>query len=910
MASPFKVFRKNATIMLAGLVILSMFGFVVLPSALQFMGGGSGGGATGPVVTTTEYGDLDERQLQSLLNDHMTVLRFLATVRMEVMRAEGNFQKVPQAIVFPGNDEEDLVTTWLLAKRAQELGLEITDEAINDFIQELTTAEGQNLSGRDVTRILTDLRISDRALFNALRRELLARRLIELFQPALAATTPAQKWSYFKRLRQKARIEALPVHVADYVDEIPEPSDRELRAFFEEHKLQLPFPDSPDPGFRVPEQVAIEYLEANLTDWVNKIELTEEEIEQYYEQRKDDLFLAPPSREQDDQLPVSPLESFRGPVDSPRPGQSEGQLQPSESAEAPEQTAQDPADAAEQEPEGESAPQTDQAVGDSDAQAAEDGQTQPEPDDVPDGPEATEPESNGETSPTDGSADAPAEEDQSEPTSEAGDDADPASETPAADSGNQSRATSGTRFHLVALAEAGGTDSGEDEEAGGAEVTSQAPAEDISETEESAGEDTRAAEQTRQEEGLGDSANQSEGSEDVPPEQPLEPGDAVPLDDSEEEQAGAQPEDTEPATDGQSMDTLPEDGQAADGEPPVEPPAPKYRPLEEVRDEVITQIALERIDEVLREAEREMLTFRERRLDYLEEEARAKQEDRKPPAPPQFDLDALAQRLGLISRTLPSLPRWELDEREIGNSQDEDGQPLVTLAFDVYREYQPFRTFDADNNQYLLWVTERIDETVPEFTDEGVRERVLQAWKQKEARKLAEAEAERLAAEANTSGRRLTQLAADMPGAEAFETEPFSWLTYGEMDLGWIAGRPPEISPVTMRVKDPASGLIEERDAIQSPGNEFMRAVFRLEEGQAGAAWNQPQRIVYVVRLLETQPPLEELRERFVDQDERTYALAGAWDQQELFRNWVENLREEVGLKWNRPPRQSARAGF
>ena len=39
MSSPFSIFRKNQKVMLAVLTILAMFGFILLPTILQLMGG-------------------------------------------------------------------------------------------------------------------------------------------------------------------------------------------------------------------------------------------------------------------------------------------------------------------------------------------------------------------------------------------------------------------------------------------------------------------------------------------------------------------------------------------------------------------------------------------------------------------------------------------------------------------------------------------------------------------------------------------------------------------------------------------------------------------------------------------------------------------------------------------------------
>ena len=96
--------------------------------------------------------------------------------------------------------------------------------------------------------------------------------------------TPAQRWEYFCRVKQMATIEAAPVAVANYLSRIDEPSDEELKTFFEQYKDRYPLPDSPEPGFREPQRVALQYFKANLDKFAGGV--TDEEIKAHYEKNK------------------------------------------------------------------------------------------------------------------------------------------------------------------------------------------------------------------------------------------------------------------------------------------------------------------------------------------------------------------------------------------------------------------------------------------------------------------------------------------------------------------------------------------------------------------------------------------------------------------------------------------------
>jgi hypothetical protein len=91
------------------------------------------------------------------------------------------------------------------------------------------------------------------------------------------------------------------------------------------------------------------------------------------------------------------------------------------------------------------------------------------------------------------------------------------------------------------------------------------------------------------------------------------------------------------------------------------------------------------------------------------------------------------------------------------------------------------------------------------------------------------------------------------------------------------------------------------------PGEDFMRAVFNLEQGGVGVAMNQPKTIAYVVRVVEFNPKDSVLEGPFFKADYSTYYLAAREDRNELLRSWIERLEKSAGLKWQREPIRTAR---
>ncbi len=259
MASPFSVFRKNRTMMLVILTILSMFGFVFLPIFLQSMGSQT---VSNPVVVKSKYGDLTRFDLHNLRTERNQVLAVLSEVLAPL--AHGNPQAARQYLeseVFGPTTDEGLVDSWLLANYAhQKTGMVISDDIINGFLRQVTF---NRVSPKEFQAAFQRTGVSERRFFAALREELLALQLKKSFGYSLEAATPAERWKYFTRVKEQARIEAVPVPVDRYVDRVADPSTATLKDFFEKHKNDDAKPDSPAPGFHVPKRIEMQYVKAD-----------------------------------------------------------------------------------------------------------------------------------------------------------------------------------------------------------------------------------------------------------------------------------------------------------------------------------------------------------------------------------------------------------------------------------------------------------------------------------------------------------------------------------------------------------------------------------------------------------------------------------------------------------------------
>jgi hypothetical protein len=311
---------------------------------------------------------------------------------------------------------------------------------------------------------------------------------------------------------------------------------------------------------------------------------------------------------------------------------------------------------------------------------------------------------------------------------------------------------------------------------------------------------------------------------------------------------------------------------------------PKYKPLAEVKDEIRRILARKKADERVMAAmapiESRMKKFRGELILY-----KSAGDAEKGPAP-QFDLAAVAKAANMTFHQVGPSPDLEIAQLDIGKSLVDAQQPFVRVIFEGLSERQPGISQDLDQNYYLFWKTAGSDDQVPSFEDKGVRDQVLAAWKMVEARKLALAEAERLAGEARKGKGFLETTIGRLPGVVVSRDGPFSWMTTGNVP-SMINRTPPRISQV---------------EHVEMAGDEFMREVYRLAVGEIGVAMNHPKTIAYVVQPTETTPSENVLWQMFTGDNYAKYSLAGWGDLQSTYAAWSDQLHKAAGLEWARDP--------
>ena len=330
--------------------------------------------------------------------------------------------------------------------------------------------------------------------------------------------------------------------------------------------------------------------------------------------------------------------------------------------------------------------------------------------------------------------------------------------------------------------------------------------------------------------------------------------------------------------------------------PAVEAPAaenkpeePKYKPLDdklraEIRDEMATdrsrQPAQERLNKALDEikAEIEVYGRQVRRIDVAKSGAK----------PQPVDYEKMATERGFTAGKIDATDALGIEKYELGKAYEmafTSWPPQrVSFAQKAFLDSsQPFRTQRIKSAEldveFLYWNVAEEAAYVPELKD--IRDEVIDAWKRREALVIAKAEAEKLAKEASAD-KALGESLSAHDGLDIIQPAPFSWMSTGTTPFGG-AGAP----------------TLSQVDGVEAAGNEFMKSVFSLKNGEVGVAIDQPEAMVYVVRIAAETPSDEMLKEQFLASGITPEMSQIAFVEiEDVWQDWYKDLEQEMKVKW------------
>lgn len=1011
MSNPLRIFRKYQAALLVAFGVVLMFAFVIGPVLSDYLQSrASRGKGANPAVVAWQGGELREADIAHLRSVQLLATRFLRqlvsrvrvveedvrvqrkgkTVRLIPGRTypllsrnsgengisyqivvEGEAVTVPRQkegasspqvepirprqgvqMITQSTGEEDLVRRVLLAEEARERGVVVSEGAVIDYLDSLGDVTPD--ARPDYRRLLkssTNGRLNWSQFLEHMSLELAAQRMLIMSHSGLLATSPDLLYQCYNKLNRRITAELLAVNVRDFLGQVGEPTEQEVKALYEEGKDRFPNPDSPKPGFKQRKKIKFQYVVGTFNEFLEremeriKPTITDEEIEQYYNENKENYKIT--------ELPKkSPAAGKKTPA-----GKTPGKVTPKgKKAEggAEEKVEEQPREKAAKDAAKKEAPASDEAEG-----------SQPAPSTKSDGTEGSQKES-----PADDDDDSSAKKDarddaatnkqakQTKPSSEpetksegpknetdgsgekgpegSANDGGGEQKTKQAADGAKTESENGSSNGSGSTESPSNNNGGSDDQAAvsdevttwvsyrqpvAAEGTPRPSVEKkaaSAEKEGSSAQEKPAIERARKTE-----SNSSAKKEAQPPvDQTKAAGDAKDEAAKAKPKAGAKKttESPEPVA-GDDSATEPKSAGQTKKEAAKKPV--RYKPLnDELRAEIREQMARE---QARRPAQDKLENAVDQVRSKLEKFARdltlsEALEEREAPEP--LDLQNVAEENNLEFR---ETPRWDrLDVSLIQESEpQEDDPPAYELAratetmwsrtgqrqrslLDVgftgeVEKYMPREFVDGvvmpsgypmpPQKLFLYWRVAEDPERVPPLKE--VRGRVVHQWKMQQALPLVQVEAAKMAEKASEAGQPLKAVFPD--GAETvIETTQFNWMTRGSMP-GRTGGMP-MLSQITgMANNQPVN--------VSGVDNDFMRSVFALDVGQVGTAINAPETFVYVVRVKNEDRSDKQRREAFYESGPTQDINRLVQQQQsEIALEWLEDLEEKHGLQWKREP--------
>jgi hypothetical protein len=265
------------------------------------------------------------------------------------------------------------------------------------------------------------------------------------------------------------------------------------------------------------------------------------------------------------------------------------------------------------------------------------------------------------------------------------------------------------------------------------------------------------------------------------------------------------------------------------------------------------------------------------------------------PPPPQSltDWTAIAEKNGLKADRTGPQSLLQMRDTPLGKSRMTDtGVSLLATLFGE-REldvYQPATAVNAETgDRYVLAKTSDTPGREPKLDE--VHAEVVTAWKKQKAAELAQKHAEELAKKAQEANTPLTGFFVDNQAIKVVQTDPFARLTGG--DVSFAGG---QVQQQPYRFSQPSE--------IVAAGPEFLKRVFELKDGQVAVIPNHDHSIAYIVRVVQHQMSLAELRSAYLT-DGASWMGENIMIQmrrQEVAADLERDIERSANLTWVRDP--------
>lgn len=271
---PFAVFRRHQRKLLAIFAILAMFGFVLADSLPRLLSPSTGAGQRDPVVVELYHKKIHRSDLDEMAVQRNNANLFISSLAGGPIFGNINNRAIVDALIL--QHEADA----LKMPTGPDAGREWLKRASNGLMnrarfEEIMSRLGNRVSGEQIlSDIANQVRIAN------------VRNL-----QGTPVVTPLDVFEAYRDQNERVSVRAVAFPVDDFLGKVPEPTQAQLQAYYDQYKDVLPEPNRATPGFKIPRQVRVEILSIDGQALANGIKekLTQQELLTYYENRKSEF---------------------------------------------------------------------------------------------------------------------------------------------------------------------------------------------------------------------------------------------------------------------------------------------------------------------------------------------------------------------------------------------------------------------------------------------------------------------------------------------------------------------------------------------------------------------------------------------------------------------------------------------
>jgi hypothetical protein len=284
---PFAVFRRHSKKLLAIFAILSMIGFVLSDSLPALLRAGNESRRSDVVVAELYGKEVRRGDLAQLSTERSLANAFMANL---VLRLYGR----PSAQIFGETDLRSLIDGYILQHEANELGMPHGPDLAREWLSKLTNGQmDASLFELVLEPFRNQSQVTGEQMLSALASQIRLRNVRYL--PGQPEVTPLDVYQAYRDRNERVSVNAVRIPVADFTPQVREPSTSKIQAYYERYKDVPANPSRETPGFKIPRQVRVQFVSADVEALARQYreKLAERELLDYFETRKQDFQLPP-----------------------------------------------------------------------------------------------------------------------------------------------------------------------------------------------------------------------------------------------------------------------------------------------------------------------------------------------------------------------------------------------------------------------------------------------------------------------------------------------------------------------------------------------------------------------------------------------------------------------------------------